>query len=103
MEPKRPRGLWTFVLFFGLFDTTWGVPPPRMPVTTRNIYIFSRESQPKPSFVTGILGGGTTQDTTLIDDMCCFQTIPSQHGSGEVTRFEAQVSEAMAAMLETNN
>ena len=77
-------------------------PPPRMPVTTRNI--ISLVGNPyKPSFVTGILGGGTTQDTTLIDDMCCFQTIPSKHGSGEVTRFEAQVSEAMAAMLETNN
>ncbi len=43
---------------FNMFDfyiSTWVVPVPRIPV-----YIFSRGSQPKPSFATDILGGGTT-------------------------------------------
>ncbi len=33
-------------------------PPARIPVSTSIITIFTRESQPKPSFVTGILGEG---------------------------------------------
>ena len=33
-------------------------PQPRMPVTSRTSPFFNSESQPKPSFVTGILGGG---------------------------------------------
>ena len=32
-------------------------PPPRIPVTHQDYFIFGRESQPKPSFVIGILGG----------------------------------------------
>ena len=35
-------------------------PPPRMPLVTTRIlmpFLYSRESRPKPSFVTGILGG----------------------------------------------
>ena len=42
-------------------DIIWAVPLPRMPVTTR-ISIFLLGDTYKPSFATGILGGGTTQD-----------------------------------------
>ena len=38
----------------------WVVPPPSNS-QHQDCYIFSRGSQPKPSFATGILGGGTTQ------------------------------------------
>ena len=31
----------------------------------QDYYIFSRGSQPKPSFATGILGGGTTQGISV--------------------------------------
>ena len=40
---------------------SWVWPLPRMPVTTELWTIFSRESQPKPLFATGILGRGHTQ------------------------------------------
>ncbi len=39
----------------------WVVPPPSNS-HHQDYYIFSRGSQPKPSFATGILGGGTTQN-----------------------------------------
>ena len=44
----------------------WVVPLPRMPVTTRIITFLGSGSQPKPSFATGILGGGTTQVIPVI-------------------------------------
>ena len=43
---------------------SWVVPPPSNS-HHQDYYIFSRGSQPKPSFATGILGGGTTQDLDL--------------------------------------
>ena len=44
----------------------WMWHPPRIPVTTRIMNHFQdRESQPKPSFTTGILGGG--QHPTYMD------------------------------------
>ena len=39
-----------------------GLPPTQDASHHQDYYIFSRESQPKPSFVTGILGGGYTED-----------------------------------------
>ena len=42
--------------------TPWVVPPPSNS-HHQDYYIFSRGSQPKPSFATGIPGGGTTQHT----------------------------------------
>ena len=39
----------------------WVVPPSQDASHHQDYSIFSRESQPKPSFATGILGGGTTQ------------------------------------------
>ena len=41
-----------------------GCPPAQNSSDHQIYYIFSRESQAKPSFVTGILGGGTTQCAT---------------------------------------
>ena len=38
-----------------------GCPPSQDACHHQDYYIFSRGSQPKPSFATGILGGGTTQ------------------------------------------
>ena len=35
-----------------------GLPPTQDSSHHQDYYIFSRESQPKPSFATGILGGG---------------------------------------------
>ena len=47
---------------YQLWDTLELPPGPQDAiVTTRIIPCFSRESQPKPSFVTGILGGGYTE------------------------------------------
>ena len=43
----------------------WVVPPPSNS-HHQDYYIFSRGSQPKPSFATGILGGGTTQRIIII-------------------------------------
>ena len=40
---------------------TLGCPPAQDASHHQEYYIFSRGSQPKPSFATGILGGGTTQ------------------------------------------
>ena len=42
--------------------TCWVVPPPSNS-HHQDYYILSRGFQPKPSFATGILGGGTTQAT----------------------------------------
>ena len=41
--------------------TTWNYPPPRLLKIHSDYSIFSMESQPKPPFVTGILGGGKTE------------------------------------------
>ena len=43
---------------------TWVVPPPSNS-HHQDYYIFSRGSQPRTSFATGILGGGTTQGITV--------------------------------------
>ena len=47
-------------LAYEIIPILWVVPPPSKS-HHQDYYIFSRESQPKPSFATGILGGGTTQ------------------------------------------
>ena len=44
---------------------SWVVPLPSSSYH-KDYYIFSRGSQPKPSFATGILGGGTTQCKSFI-------------------------------------
>ena len=50
-----------------MLDENWmkhslGCPPSQDSSHHQDYYIFSRESQPKPSFATGILGGGTPQN-----------------------------------------
>ena len=51
-------------LFVYSMPICWVVPPPSNS-HHQDYYIFSRGSQPKPSFATGILAGGTTQPIWL--------------------------------------
>ena len=52
-------------LRFGI-ELSLGLSPLPVTVTTRTMTFFSRGSQPKPSFATGIVGGGTTQIVPLL-------------------------------------
>ena len=58
--------------------------PPPSNSHHQHYYMFIRESQPKPAFVTGILGGG-------VDPTCICLTIPSSQ-IPEPTRFILQPS-----------
>ena len=49
---------------------TWVVPPPSKS-HHQDYYMFSRESPTKPSFATGILGGGTTQQISRYFNVSC--------------------------------
>ena len=64
VEPAKVRVSWSLETFLGgsrifLCWSSWVVPPPSKS-HHQDYYIFSRESQPKPSFPL-LLGGGTTQ------------------------------------------
>ncbi len=55
-----PIIIWEYDWMPRVYIYFWVVPLPKNS-HHQDYYIFSRGSQPKPSFATGILGGGTTQ------------------------------------------
>ena len=55
--PEYPSGLCN-MKSFGYIQYILGLPPTQDSSHHQDYYIFSGESQPKPSFATGILGGG---------------------------------------------
>ena len=56
-ESKPKQRLPKTVIWWAKKDVVWIYPPPRIPVTNRIIPFLVRDSD-KPSFATGILGGG---------------------------------------------
>ena len=82
-------------IFFS--DISWLVPVPRMPVTTRITIFLVGDFQAKPSFPTGILGGGTPKRYLFIffhEAICCPQIrihfLLAEFLSSRFTRFLKQ-------------
>ena len=79
--------LYYIILMMFIITIVWVVPPPSKS-HHQDYYIFSRESQPKPSFATGILGGGTTQGIGMIFHSLRRSHLPPVTSHSKKTRFD---------------